>query len=266
MPFYELLEGDQLGDEKRTVDLRHLPPKGWMKKVRFQLMEGLAFRAKGASERQIVRAHDLARPEDPGQNTDLASVPPFLWGVVASYGAHSLPAILHDKLCNDAKNLPSDEALSSRKKADRIFRVALKESEVNLVRRWVLWTAVRTFGVLSHKRPIGLALLAAIVTASVGIYGLITPDVWLWSVRDEVSMWLAVGSLSVLTALALPSPDLMGAALIAIAFSWITVVLVINLLASLLMWVPAVVGWLLSSRVPGYDPGPFPSPAPTRYP
>ena len=35
--------------------------------------------------------------------TDLASVPAIMWGIVASYGDHTMPALLHDTLCTKAE-------------------------------------------------------------------------------------------------------------------------------------------------------------------
>src|SRR5262245_9192911 len=40
-------------------------------------------------------------PTDGGGKTDLASVPPFMWWLVASYGNHTRAALLHDALYVD---------------------------------------------------------------------------------------------------------------------------------------------------------------------
>jgi hypothetical protein len=69
--------------------------------------------------------------------TDLASVPGFLLWLVPRYGAHTLAALLHDQLVKDPPG-------GDRSVADDIFRDALGELQVPLIRRWIMWaTPVR---------------------------------------------------------------------------------------------------------------------------
>ena len=65
------------------------------------------------------------------KKTDLASVPGFLLWLVPRYGAHTLAALLHDQLVH-----------GNRPEADTIFRDALGELKVPLIRRWFMWAAV----------------------------------------------------------------------------------------------------------------------------
>ncbi len=76
--------------------------------------------------------------------TDFASVPrPFVW-LFPRYGVYTRSAILHDHLC-------SEDALL-RAEADRIFRVSMRELEVALARRWVMWAGVRAGGMWEAAR------------------------------------------------------------------------------------------------------------------
>ena len=71
-------------------------------------------------------------PDEPAhQRTDLASVPGFLLWLVPRYGAHTLAALVHDQLVH-----------GDRPEADTIFRDALGELNVPLIRRWFMWAAV----------------------------------------------------------------------------------------------------------------------------
>lgn len=100
--------------------------------------------------------------------TDLASVPPFLWGVIASYGNHTMPALLHDRLCDDARKQPRGVRLAERRDADEVFRTMLRdEAHLGAVTRWIMWAAVRLFGVIA----IGVAAVAVSLLALLLLYG-----------------------------------------------------------------------------------------------
>ena len=68
------------------VDLRQVTQK------RFQLMRGFVYMQPGTKVSVPVPKHDLAAPPDGANGTDLASVPPVLQGLVASYGLHTRSA------------------------------------------------------------------------------------------------------------------------------------------------------------------------------
>lgn len=95
-----------------------------------------------------------AGPTDP-QNadssagiTDLATVPPLLWGLVASYGQHTLAAILHDYLCRVADTFQDPEDWWKRRRtADEVFWQALRDPgaspfHVPFLRSALLWGGV----------------------------------------------------------------------------------------------------------------------------
>jgi hypothetical protein len=78
---------------------------------------------------------------DPPENkrTDLASVPGFLLWFVPRYGAHTLAALVHDQ-----------RVKVDRPEADAIFRDALGELKVPLIRRWFMWAAVSLATMFEH--------------------------------------------------------------------------------------------------------------------
>jgi hypothetical protein len=76
--------------------------------------------------------------------TDFASVPAAFTWLVPRYGVYTKAAVLHDFLC--------DGGLVSRADADGIFRRSMRELGVSLLRRWVMWAAVRL-----HSRLRGIS-------------------------------------------------------------------------------------------------------------
>jgi hypothetical protein len=96
--------------------------------------------------------HRVVVPPSTGGKTDLASVPPFLWWLIASYGNHTRAALLHDALYTDAGTTPP----VSRRTADRLFLTALREpgQKTGVFRHWLMWAAVSLFG--SMPRLLGI--------------------------------------------------------------------------------------------------------------
>jgi hypothetical protein len=78
-----------------------------------------------------------------GQHTDFASVPRLFVWLMPKYGLYTRSAILHDHLCR-SEEVP-------RRKADRIFRQAMRTEDVAFLRRWLMWGAVR-IGALKTAR------------------------------------------------------------------------------------------------------------------
>jgi hypothetical protein len=155
MPFLKL-EGEAPGDP--FVELKQVGPNS------FQLLHGFRYQVPPDGETYVVPAHNPDLPPDaPNNSTDLASVPFWLWWFVASYGLHTRAALLHDQLV-DLKRL-------DRVEADRVFRLALEESKVRWMRRWLMWTAVSIATMLLKRRArfagfVGtLALIVGLVLA-----------------------------------------------------------------------------------------------------
>ncbi len=83
----------------------------------------------------------------PGLITDLTSVPRFVRWVVGRVGPWLEAAIVHDYLYIAWQDIQGRRPLErDRLFADRIMLEAMRTSEVGLVRRTVIYAAVRVFG------------------------------------------------------------------------------------------------------------------------
>ncbi|QGN57481.1 DUF1353 domain-containing protein [Nostocoides sp. HKS02] len=145
-------------------------------------------------------------------STDLASIPPFLWGLIASYGRHTMPAILHDVRCDASKAAAGNGGRARtaylRRHADHQFRHTLKaHADQGVVTRYIMWCAVRLFGF----RPLGVAVLAGIIVSMlhqssnvfVSVSDLLNKvTIWPWlSWLDWVPQGIAWGLAQLATAL-----------------------------------------------------------------
>ena len=119
-------------------------------------------------------------------STDLASVPPLFWWLVASYGNHTRAALLHDSLYIETGTPPVD-----RKTADSLFLTALREptdKKGGAFRHWLMWAAVSAFGNLGKLRGALLATHAVavwvlVIVALASEWGSEIWDLpWLWKV------------------------------------------------------------------------------------
>ena len=96
-----------------------------------------------------------------GFGTDLATVPrPVLW-LVPESGRYTLAAVLHDWLCTVGI---ATGAVTSRD-ADGIFRRAMREADVPVLLRWLMWTGVRWGALADPQRRRGWVLSAPGVLA-----------------------------------------------------------------------------------------------------
>lgn len=77
--------------------------------------------------------------------TDFASVPRFLWHIIPPIGKYTNAAILHDWLY--------DGNCETRKKADKLFYQAMRESLVDKFLAGIMWFFVRCYGSFSYKDP-----------------------------------------------------------------------------------------------------------------
>ena len=73
-----------------------------------------------------------------GEKTDFASVPRIFVWFIPAYGRYTKAAILHDYLCQLAR-----EGTFDRRDADGVFRQAMRTLKVPFLRRWIMWAAVR---------------------------------------------------------------------------------------------------------------------------
>jgi hypothetical protein len=128
---------------------------------------------------EIVGPHGkIVVPPHKDGRTDLASVPSFMWWLVASYGNHTRAALLHDALVPDGDVTASS---MERTAADRLLLSALREpgqQKGGAFRHWLMWAAASVFGTM--RSPFGLrpAGLAIHVFATWGL--LIIALLWMW--------------------------------------------------------------------------------------
>jgi Protein of unknown function (DUF1353) len=126
-------------------------------------------------------------PNQGEDTTDLASVPPWLWGLVASYGRQLAPALMHDYYCSVAKaaQLAADgdkakirAAYVGRRATDLRFREALRVKGVAWFRSNIFWAAVTFDRYRSFRWPLATLAIAQALAAAVGVVGAVA--VWLF--------------------------------------------------------------------------------------
>ncbi|HEY9306988.1 MAG TPA: DUF1353 domain-containing protein [Microbacterium sp.] len=133
--------------------------------------------------------------QDAAGDSDLASVPSVLWGLIASYGRQSAPALLHDHRSVLAAGLGDRRAaLAQRRVDDRVFRTALREQGVPLLRSAIMWAWVsadreRQFGGAAGVVFVGQAVIGGLVVAGASVAAF-------WN-----QLWLAVFAVVAVTAL-----------------------------------------------------------------
>ncbi|WP_111720817.1 DUF1353 domain-containing protein [Homoserinimonas sp. OAct 916] len=169
MPFF-----DEHGQPLDRIYLLQRAPR------HFQLLEPISFLEVGRpeSERVQIPAHDPDRPAVGDNQTDLASVPTVLWGLIASYGRQTSAALLHDHLSDEARHGDPATRLGRRRGADHLFRIALIESSISATRSWIMWAAVAIQKFWEFRRwqaivmtmhaIIGVLLLYAVVALAIG--------------------------------------------------------------------------------------------------
>ncbi|MFC9561163.1 DUF1353 domain-containing protein [Agromyces sp. NPDC056965] len=146
---------------------------------RFQVRAPFAYLDPVSGSRYDVPVQDAA-----GDDSDLASVPSLLWGLIASYGRQSAPALLHDHRSVLAAGLADRRAaLAQRRVDDRVFRTALREQGVPLLRAAVMWAWVsadreRQFGGAAGAAFVVQAVLGGIAVAGASVAAFWNPA-WL---------------------------------------------------------------------------------------
>ncbi|WP_394553169.1 DUF1353 domain-containing protein [Agromyces sp. MMS24-JH15] len=160
MPF-EQVDGSELD----ALRLAQRPADGY----RFDLERPFAYRDPVTGTRYEVPAAG-----EPGglAQTDLASVPSALWGFIASYGRQSAPAILHDHRSIEADELGRTDrrgALLQRREDDRVFRTALREQRVPLLRAWLMWAWVSADRERTFNGALGLAFVAQAIAGALAV-------------------------------------------------------------------------------------------------
>ena len=121
-----------------------------------------------------------------GMETDLASVPLLLTWLVPRYGRHTLPALLHDYLQH---SIPPVDSW----RADEVFRDAMGEAGVPLVRRWAMWAAVATRSLIHET--LWWWVLLGIWGVGYGVGGGLV--MWPWVIHDVARNAPWLGALEV---------------------------------------------------------------------
>lgn len=110
-------------------------------------------------------------PDGPDETTDLATVPPWLWGLLASYGRQTLPALLHDSLCDAAAADPDPgKRYELRRKADDLFRTALLDEGVSSFRAATFWAGVVLGRFLTYRRALAALLIGTVLVSTAAFY------------------------------------------------------------------------------------------------
>lgn len=166
----------------------------------FQLLRPISFLEAGRPEAERVRvpAHDVDKPAVGGNATDLASVPTFLWGLVASYGRQTSAALLHDRLSDKARRGDRSDGIRRRREADRLLAVALLESGVPRLRAWIMRSYVSIEKFAEFRRWQALLMVAHAALGVLSIYAAIGIAVGWWSAWWMPGLLLAPAASSVL--------------------------------------------------------------------
>lgn len=135
----------------------------------FQVAEDFLYLNPRDGIRTLVPAHELDLPPRDGNSTDFASVPPFLWGLIANYGTQTLPAIMHDALVGQLLREPEEQRLALRREADELFRVALIDNGVHRLRARVMWAAVGLESWGRHGGALGRLLIGQVAVGVLAI-------------------------------------------------------------------------------------------------
>lgn len=183
MPFY-----DEQGEPLDRIYLVQRSPR------HFQLLRPISFLEAGQPESQRVEipAHDPDRPAVGDNQTDLASVPPFLWGFIASYGRQTAPALLHDRLSAEARRGDPATRIDRRRVADRLFGAAVLDSGISLLRMLVMRSFVSVQKFVEFRRWQARAMVGHAVLGVAFVYAMIGVASGLWTLPIGSSPWMLV--------------------------------------------------------------------------
>ncbi|MEO6943323.1 MAG: DUF1353 domain-containing protein [Lacisediminihabitans sp.] len=181
MPFY-----DEQGGPLDRIFLVQRSPR------HFQLLRPISFLEAGRPEAQRVNipAHDPDRPAVGDNQTDLASVPPFLWGLVASYGRQTAPALLHDHLSDEARHGDPATRIARRRVADRLFGVALLDSGISILRMLIMRSFVSVQKYLEFRRWQAYAMVGHALLGMAFVYAVIGTVMGYWAASVGSSLWM----------------------------------------------------------------------------
>ena len=123
---------------KNFLDKARLEDAGMVGGTRiFEVIEDFRYR----SERGLITVPS-------GFLTDGASIPRIFWNILSPFGSYFPAALIHDFLYSKA----SDKHAFTRRIADRLFLIAMKEIGVGWLTRRIIYRAVRSAGFLAYKK------------------------------------------------------------------------------------------------------------------
>ena len=146
--------------------------------------------------------------------TDLTSVPAWFTWLVPKSGTHLPAALVHDGLvCDPTKNptytVVPPGAPIDRIDADVVFRNAMRDAHVGLIRRWLVWAAVTTASLwqgprrewptrnkLYYRTVIAALVLVVAYLGACATVQLVDRDyAWAWDLpwMPEGSWWVEIG-------------------------------------------------------------------------
>ena len=226
----------------------------------FQLAQPIYYQADPASAVVRIAAHDLSAGLK-NNSTDLASVPTWMWGLIASYGRQTAPALLHDLRMATCAELPPEEALRRRRIYDEEFRRALLDTGVAALRARLMWAGVSVQAYLEHSRGRGLLLAASVGVAALALIAAI------WLAATGAGQLPLAGAVLLTAVLCLAwTRDWPVVAVMVPAFALFSPVLAAAAAGSLLLWL-CEAGWWAVTKPFTKHPNPPPVVGPlTRTP
>lgn len=219
----------------------------------FQLAEPIYYRHRDGSGIVTVHPHDLTRGPE-GNSSDLASVPTAMWGLVASYGRQSAPALLHDQRVAETGLLPDPAALQQRRTFDEEFRQALLDTGVAQLRARLMWATVSAQNQWVHTRLRGKLMAAGIAAGSLA---LLAGTVLSFAAGNPLPA--AAGLAAAAAVSALWAQDWAVVAVLSAAVYLFGPVLLVTWAGQLLLWTCESVWWLAAA---GFSDRPAPPPVP----
>ena len=89
-----------------------------------------------------------------GHPTDFASVPRIFWTILPPVGQYGKAAVVHDYLCDECIKCGYQypPGMKSRAEADKIFFEAMGVLKVKKWKRYIMFWAVRAWGIIAEFR------------------------------------------------------------------------------------------------------------------
>lgn len=120
----------------------------------FELLRPIRYAARIGARRVTITV-----PQPDGRfTTDLTSVPTWFTWLVPKSGEHLPAALIHDGLVPDRGGpqtyTTSDGEPVDRIDADQVFRDAMRDTHVGMIRRWLVWAAVTTASLAVGPRAV----------------------------------------------------------------------------------------------------------------